>query len=209
MRQSKVIGVTGGIGAGKSTFLTYIHLNYSLSVISADEIGRLLMRPGHCIYNELVKRFGNAILQEDAKISTAKLSEMAFSDPAVLAELNRIEHPRIKKEIRRRITLDSSPIVFLEAALLKEGGLNILCDEIWYVRADREKRIERLMASRGYSREKCEAILRSQRSDEAFLGEADRVIDNSADFNEMRGAADAEIRRLAEKYGISQSFFRE
>ncbi len=215
MKQSKpVIGVTGGVGAGKSTVLRYLEKNYGVAVIMADEVGRELMAPGKSVYKALVENYGEGILKEaeaapdqageetqgTRAIDTAVLAGIAFKDEDSQKRINAIEHPIIKEEIVHRIVealaCERVTGVVVEAALLKEGGLCELCDEVWYVYARRAVRVERLRKSRGYSVEKCRAILKRQLTDKAFRSIADVVIDNSGS-SEMTGKKlDREMKRV-------------
>jgi len=196
MKQSKVIGITGGIGAGKSRVIRWLSDNYSVCLIEADRVGAELMEPGKSVYGALLKEFGEQILGEDGRIDKASLSKIAFRDEESQQRVNALEHPLIRDEIRRRITSTRHRFVLLEAALLFEGGLAADCQEVWYVRTSEEIRIERLMSSRGYTREKCEAILALQLSDEEFLKAADAVIDNGRDFGETASVLASEMKRL-------------
>ena len=179
-----VYGVTGGIGAGKSEILRYISAHYECRVLKADEVGRELMRKGRSVYKALVQGFGPEILLPDGEIDRAKLAEWIFSDPALQNKANEIEHPIIRDSIMRRIRRAKERPIFLEAALLKEGNLIPLCQEVIVVTADREVRVERLMASRGYTREKSLRVMDGQLQSEEFLRLADHVIDTGGSLPE-------------------------
>lgn len=181
-RNKTVIGITGGIGAGKSTVLSYIAQNFRTTILYADEIGRELMEPGESVYEALKAYYGTDILNEDGTIDRTKLSEIAFRDEESQLKINEIEHPLIREEILNRIRYAPEDIVFVEAALLKEGGLSDICREVWYVTASKEARIERLMTYRKYSYEKCISIMDKQLSEEEFTEFADEKIDNSEDL---------------------------
>lgn len=180
-----LIGVTGGVGAGKSTVLSVLRDRYHAYVIQADEVGRRLRQPGEKNYLWMAERYGAGILNPDRTINPAAVSEIIFHDPQKLKEINEYTHPVIRETILEEIGAyeKSLPegkkgLAVLEAALLREGRLSELCDEIWYVRAPREVRIARLIKSRGYSRERCEEIMSRQAKEEEFIREADIVIDN-------------------------------
>lgn len=180
MRPNKehvVFGFTGGIGSGKSEILRYIGSHYDCRIIKADEVGRDLMRPGRSVYRALTEAFGNEILGEHGEIDRPRFTERLFSDPEALQLANSIEHPIIKRSILSRISRTKCRHIFLEAALLWEGGLVPLCDQVIVVFADQETRIERLSASRGYPREKAVSMIKRQLSEEEFLRLADHVID--------------------------------
>lgn len=206
MKQNKpVIGVTGGVGAGKSTVLQYLKEKFGVTVIMADEVGRELMTPGGRVYRALVENYGSVILKPDDAIDTVVLASIAFKDAESQKRINAIEHPIIKEEIIARIADavkdEKCCAVVVEAALLKEGGLTELCDEVWYVYTKPEIRIERLKASRGYSEEKCRSILKRQLSDRAFREIADRVIDNSKEAEKTQARLDREMKRILKGQG--------
>lgn len=181
-----VIGIVGGVGVGKSSVLRILAQDHGAFLIEADAVGHDLMRRGGTIYEKEVACFGREILGEDGEIDRKKLGAIVFSDPEKLSTLNAIAHPAIREEIGRRIrerqanpsALVHIPLIVVEAALPEEAGMLEFCDVIWAVTAPRKTRIERLMASRGYTREKCLEIMANQRSEEDFLALADAVIDN-------------------------------
>lgn len=179
-----VYGVTGGIGAGKSEILRYIAAHYECRVLKADEVGRELMQKGRSVYKALVQGFGEEILLSNGEIDRMKLAEQIFSDPALQKKANEIEHPIIRDSIIRRIRRTKERHIFLEAALLQEGNLIPLCQEVIVVTAEREIRVERLMASRGYTREKSLKVMDGQLQAEEFLRLADHVIDTGGSLLE-------------------------
>ncbi len=177
-----VIGITGGIGAGKTTVLALMEQEFGASVLIADDIARQLMEPGHSCYEHIVDEFGEGILFPDGSLDRAMLSEVVFADPAKLKRLNGIIHPMVKEYIRGEISClsleDPLRIIVVEAALLIEDHYDEICDEIWYVYADESVRRERLKRERRYSDEKISAIMNNQLSDEAFRAKCQRVIEN-------------------------------
>ncbi len=183
----KVIGITGGVGCGKSTVLKYIKDNYNVKVIYADDVAKELMSKDNIAYQRIVEIFGDDILQSDLEIDRKKLSLVVFNNPNKLSVLNSIVHPLVKKYIIEDIVkekcLERYDYVFVEAALLIEDHYDIICDELWYVYADINSRIERLADSRGYSVEKTQSIMRNQLSEEEFKRHCHKVIDNSFDFS--------------------------
>lgn len=184
-----VFGITGGVGAGKSTVLRLIKENFNASVIEADEVGRMLMEPGNGAYLKIVEIFGEDILdnpgEQGSPINRAKLAGIVFNNKNKRMVLNGIVHPLVKKyiteEIGRIRCAEKYDYVFVEAALLIEDHYDIICDELWYIYADEETRRERLKSSRGYSDEKIDSLFASQLSDEQFRSHCSRVIDNSHD----------------------------
>lgn len=177
----KIIGVTGGVGAGKSTVLSILEADYSGEILMADEIGREVMEPDGICFRPVADMFGPEILDDTGKLNRAKIAEKVFQDERALADLNAVIHPAVRTEVERRLNefkKNGKQLVLIESAILLEAGYKALCDEIWYVYADRETRISRLMADRGYSREKCLGIINSQMTDAELKKEADRIIDN-------------------------------
>ena len=196
-KRKYVIGITGGIGAGKSTVLDYITAHYNVETILADEIGRELMKPGKSVYYALLEVYGNAILNDSGAIDTKRLSSIVFSSSDAQKKVNEIEHPLIKSEIEWQIRYSKSDVIFIEAALLIEGGLKELCDELWLITAEKEVRIQRLMESRGYSRKRGEEIIALQLSEEEMKKHAAILIDNSSGIDDMKRSVDYHMSILS------------
>ena len=179
----KVLGITGGVGAGKSTVLDYIQNQYHARVIQADRIGHLVQEPGQVCYQKIIEKFGEDILNEDRTINRVKLGAAVFGNASDLQRLNQIVHPAVKEYIINEIEEEQKkgivPFVVLEAALLLEDHYDTICDEIWYIYADEETRIERLKRTRGYSEEKARSIMGNQMPDSEFRERCEVVIDNS------------------------------
>lgn len=179
----KVIGVTGGVGSGKSVVLSVLEKEYGAETILADLVAHDLMQPGAKSYQQIVETFGIDVLNTDQTINRQRLGKIVFSDPEKLEKLNAITHPNVREEICRRITDikekgDASAII-LEAALLIESGYEDIYDELWYIYVDRETRYQRLYEGRGYSRAKTDSIMEKQLSEEEFRAHAQVIIDNS------------------------------
>lgn len=184
----RVIGITGGVGAGKSVLLSYVKEHYQCRVILADEVAHLVEEPGQECYSALVKLFGNEILGPDGTIDKKRMAEKIFADSAVLEQVNAIVHPAVKEFILREITQsrreEKEDFLFVEAALLIEGGYGEILDELWYIHAREDVRRSRLKAGRAYSDEKIDRILGEQLSEEAFRRHCRVVIDNSGSLAE-------------------------
>ncbi len=179
----KVIGITGGIGSGKSEVIQLLKNHWNAYVILADEVGHRLMEKGQKTYEVLVNYYGNNILNKDNTINREVLSKIAFKDEKSVAIINELTHPIIKNEIIKEIQLVKSEnkysFIGLEAAILKEGKLDSLCDEIWYVYAEESVRVSRLMSGRGYSKERCYQIIKRQKNEEYYKSISNWIIDNS------------------------------
>lgn len=179
----KFIGITGGIGAGKSEVLKYIKQHYRCEIYLADEVAHMVKEPGTKCYEQIVGLLGADVLQKDGQIDKAKMAQKIFADEAVLEQVNAIVHPAVQEFLMERLEqARSNPEVelfFVEAALLIEAGYGELVDELWYIYADERVRRERLRLSRGYSEEKIDSIMEKQLTEEAFRKHCDFVIDNS------------------------------
>ena len=182
----RIIGVTGGVGAGKSTILEYFTTHYNSRVLVADSIAHMLMTKGKQCYERLGEEFGNDIFDEELNIDRKKLADIIFSSEEDRLKVNSIVHPQVKKWITEKIaelSIDGrTEYVFVEAALLIEDHYDAVCDEIWYIYADEASRRERLKTSRGYSDEKITSIYESQMPEEAFRKASTYTIDNSGDI---------------------------
>ena len=185
----KVIGVTGGVGAGKSEILNFIADNWNATVVEADEVGYLVMKPGKSCFAPIVELFGPGILQEDGTLDRTRIAQMVFEDKKLLEKLNAIVHPAVKKYIRKAIQREEeneTDFFIVEAALLIEDKYDEICDELWYIYADEETRTERLKKNRGYSEEKIKSIFANQLSEDEFSEHCDFEIDNSGDFEDTK-----------------------
>ena len=182
----KVIGITGGVGAGKSEILRYLKEKYCAMVVEADKVGHFLMEPGGACYYSIVEKFGSSILNGDQTINRGKLGKIVFSDEALLAELNKIIHPRVKShivsEIAKERAYHRTDLFVVEAALLIEDHYDVVCDELWYIHTDEEVRGKRLKEARGYDDEKIASICANQKSPAEFRSACQVVIDNSGDL---------------------------
>lgn len=183
-----VIGIMGGVGSGKSTVLDYLEKNYCAYIIQSDHVAKEIMEPGFTAFEEMSKAFPEVIV--DGKIDSQKLAAIVFNNKEKLQLLNSIAHPATIKEIISRIKNSDSDIVVVESALLIGTGIEEYCDELWFVFCEKEKRIARLMESRGYTREKAEGIIANQPSDEEYNAKADEFIDNSYSENDTREKID-------------------
>ena len=189
-----VIGVTGGVGSGKSTVLQILKDEYDAHIIIADDISREQMEPGGEAYEAVVREFGRSILEDPGKalspIVRPRLAEIVFGDERLLEKLNSLTHPLVRKKIRELIreiyAEDEEALIVLESAIFVEGKIIDLVDELWAVLVEKEERIRRLRESRGYSREKALSIMENQMSDQELSALADFVIDNSGTMEETR-----------------------
>lgn len=195
----RIIGLTGGMGSGKSFVAGIICKCFPILHICTDDIARKQMLKGGASYDGVVAEFGTGILNGDGEIDRAKLASIVFEDSEKLAKLNELTHHFVTDEVKRIIDIVSRgdvesmiygrPVpykaVLVETAILKEAGYIDMCDDIWFVKAPTKDRIGRVMKSRGYSRERAEATIAAQASDEEFESYCTGIINNS---DESRGA---------------------
>lgn len=193
------IGLTGGIGSGKSTVAAILE-ELGARIISADKVGHEVYLPQTEGWRRVVEAFGEGILAADGSVDRRRLGAVVFADPAALERLNRILHPLIRAEIRRRLDAFASagvstPVV-VEAAILVEASWASLVDEVWLVVADEAAVVERLRLQRGLAREEVEDRVRAQAGDAARRPRADVIIENRGSLADLRVAVEAAWRRL-------------
>ena len=190
----KVIGITGGVGAGKSQALQYMQETWGAYVCYADNIGHMLQQPGELCYKRIVDAFGVHILDDTKQINRKKLAKIIFSDEEKRLALNAIMHPSIKERIRKLIQAENekgTKHFLVEAALLIEDAYEQICEEVWYVYAPEDVRRERLKQTRGYTDEKIEQIFTSQLSDREYREHCKVIIDNCEGVERMYEQIDA------------------
>ena len=177
-----VIGITGGIGSGKSVVTKLLQAKFGAAVIDTDTIGHEVMEIGKRAYKEIVKVFGKVVLKPDKTIDRKTLGSIVFDNQELLIKLNGIIHPAVEEEVDKRIAgfiKKNYKYIALETALLIKVGYNRKCDKIWYIYADKDVRLKRLYVNRGIDKDKALKIFESQSSEEEFRKIADDVIDNS------------------------------
>ena len=180
----KFIGITGGVGAGKSTVLALLKDNFNCKVLLADEVAAELMTPGHDCFDRVVAlKWPESVLDCQGKIDRLKMAKFMFADNSLREQVNAIVHPAVEQEVLNQVETERErhniEYFFFEAALLIECGYGKLVDEMWYVFATENIREKRLMESRGYSKERINNMMSCQRSDESFRANCQFVIDNS------------------------------
>lgn len=191
----RIIGVTGGVGAGKSTVLLHLEKAWHARLILADQVGHEIMERGKDAYKKIVDEFGREILAEDGRIDRGILGGIVFADREKLEKLNAIVHPAVKAEILKRIA-EAGPgdCIVVEAALFLEEKYDAFCDETWYIYTNEEERRRRLKASRGYTDERIDQILKNQKSHEEFLSRCNYVIDNNGTAEDTCRQIDKRMR---------------
>lgn len=186
-----IVGVTGGIGSGKST-VTALLAQRGATVIDADQLARQIVEPGSPALQLLVDRFGASILHADGSLNRAKLADLAFRDPTGTSDLNAIMHPRIAALAAERIAAMPSPVIVYDMPLLIETGQADLVDFIVVVDVDPSTQFERALAKGMWTRADIERRMAAQADRETRLGFADFVITNDGPLTDL----DPQVERL-------------
>ncbi len=190
----KVIGLTGGIGSGKSTVARYL-AELGAVVLDADKVGHAVFQPDTEAWRDVVAAFGRQILTPGGEIDRKKLGEIVFNDPEAMSGLNKIMHPRMYDMVANQIAeyrRQGVDVVVIEAAILIEAGWTSLVDEVWVAVASEAAVLKRLKEQRQLEAAQTQARIRSQLSSEERVKHADVVINNDGDLNEMK----AQVREL-------------
>lgn len=187
----KIIGITGGVGAGKTEVIKMIEQLCSCIVVTADRLARKLEQKGEVCFEPLLELLGDEVLDENGEIDAAKMARMIFAPGAedLLAGVNAIVHPAVKTRILQMIREEEkkgTDYFFIEAALLIEDHYDTIVDEMWYIYSDEDTRRKRLKESRGYSDSKIDDIFASQSSDDVFRRFCSVVIDNSGSIEDTK-----------------------
>ena len=186
----KVIGITGGVGSGKSAVLKLLEEEYHAVVVQLDEVAKALQRKGTPCWKAIVEAFGREILDENEELDRKKLAQIVFQSSEKLEQLNGIVHPAVKQQVlldieekeKRRQSCTYWRLLFH----CWKAGYAKICEETWFIYTEESVRRERLKASRGYSDERITDMIRSQSPEAYFRKNCTRVIDNSREIEETR-----------------------
>jgi len=190
----KVIGLTGGIGSGKST-VSQLLAELGAVILDADEIGHEAFKPDTEIWRQVVAAFGRQILTPDGNIDRKKLGDIVFGNPESLSRLNQIMHPRMYDMVKAQLEeyrRQGVGVVVLEAPLLLEAGWTSLVDEVWVTTAPEATVLKRLEERTGLSQAESLARLRSQLPSEERVKQADVIINTDCDLDELK----AQVKEL-------------
>lgn len=187
-----MLGITGNIASGKSRVAARFG-ELGAVVVSADQLAREAVEPGTPALAAIVRRFGEAVLQDDGSLDRQKLGGLVFADAEARRKLEMITHPAIARlaEERLRQLRGTKKLVVYEAPLLFEAGAEGRVDRVLVVTADEEVRLARLMARDGLDRRAALQRIRAQLPQEQKAARADYVIDNSGDWQECCRQVDA------------------
>lgn len=184
----RIIGITGGVGAGKSTVLHTLYELTNCEIVMADDVAKDLMKYGEALTETAIALFGKDAYV-DGVINREHLSKMIYNNPELRKEWENAVHPATNSKIKQLIEQamnDKKDFIFIEAALLIENHYEEICDEIWYVYADENIRRKRLKDDRQYSDDKIDKIYLGQMKDEEFRKYCNFVIDTSGSFENTR-----------------------
>ncbi|HAS21242.1 MAG TPA: dephospho-CoA kinase [Lachnospiraceae bacterium] len=201
----KIIGITGGVGAGKSRVLAYLQEHYNCRIMMTDQTAKDLQLPGGACYGPVLEILseadtGRELLEQDGTINKEEMASRIFADPDLLRRINALIHPAVTQAVMDAIAQEREAgridYFFLEAALLIETGFTEVVDSMWYIYADEAVRRQRLRETRGYDDAKTDRIMASQLSDALFRENCDTVIDNSGNFSDTAWRIDQAIASL-------------
>jgi dephospho-CoA kinase len=194
-----VIGLTGGIGSGKSTAAQILG-ELGAEVIDADTVGHKIYLPDTPAWREIVEAFGEGVLAADRTVDRTKLGPMVFANPQALQTLNRITHGKIYAFIQGQIDYirhkQTAQVVVVEAAVLLEAGWQSLAEQLWVVAASEETVIARLKTYKRFTEEQARARIAAQLSNEARMAQADKVLWNNHGLPELRRTMEAAWQSL-------------
>lgn len=194
-----LIGLTGGIGSGKSTVSSLLAARGAV-VIDADAITRQLQRSGEPVFDAMVERFGRGVVGSDGELDRRAVADLVFADPDALADLNAIVHPAVGAEIARRLEEEAATdhVVVLDVPLLVESGRGDLAALV-VVDVDPEVAVRRVVEQRGMREPDVRARMIRQASRAERRAKADVVIDNSGSLEDLRASVDRAWPRLVER----------
>lgn len=198
------IGITGGVGCGKSMVLKFLESEYGANIIYSDLLAASLCEPGGVCLDEIKANipdvFPESVIGPDGSMDRAAMAQAVFESEERRRILNGIIHPAVKKEVCRIVdeerTLGKCELLILEAALLIEERYDLICDELWYIYSPEDVRRARLKEHRGYSDEKITSVMASQLSDSVFREKCDVVIDNSGTKEDCHKMIKEQVERL-------------
>lgn len=185
----KIIGITGGVGAGKSTVLNTLKQLANCDIVMADDVAKELMKKGNILTDKAIELFGEKAYDDKGNLNRNHIANIIFYEPEIMKMWEAAVHPATNHRIFELINnakKNDKDFIFIEAALLIENGYDKICDEIWYVYADETTRRERLKRERLYSNDKIDKIIKGQMSDVEFRQRCKFIIDTSGSISETK-----------------------
>jgi dephospho-CoA kinase len=194
----KIVGLTGGIGSGKSTAAGFLK-ELGAEVIDLDKAGHEALKKDGGAYEKVVEEFGVGVLDEKGEIDRARLGKIVFKDKKALKRLNKIAHPVIDKFVEKKVSecrRKGIRVLVLEAAAMLEAEKTWQVDEIWVTTADDKVVVNRLKTRPGFSEEDVKRRISSQMMNSERLKQADVVIDNNGTLEELKARVKAAWAKL-------------
>ena len=201
------IGLTGGIGAGK-TEAANLFSELGVPVIDADRIARELVEPGTEAYEEVVATFGGDIVIADGSLDRKRLRDLVFHDAKQRKRLEAILHPRVRAAIVREVQALSSAYCVIVVPLLVESGMQDLVHRVLVVNAPRDTRARRVMSRDAIGADQAQSIMDAQANNALRLGEADDVLDNTGNLAELRQSI-LDLHRRYEQLAATGNYDRD
>lgn len=195
------IGLTGGIGCGKSAVGAMLRA-LGAEYVDADQLVHRLLAAGSPLVERVAARFGPGVLAPDGGVDRRRLGAVVFADPAALRDLEALLHPAVRAELRRRMALSTAPAFVLDAIKLLESGLYHEVDSVWVVTCSPEQQRRRLIERRGLSAEETAARIAAQPEQASRLAYADAVIENDGSLADTQAQVAAAWRRLVEGQAV-------
>lgn len=192
-----LVGLTGGIGAGKSTVAAMLE-ERGARVIDADDLARRAVRSGTAAFDRIVERFGSGVVAADEELDRAALASIVFADPDRRRELERITHPEVARMLQEALEpfRSTDDVVVYASPLIVESGMTDACDVVVVVAAPAEDQLRRVGAQRGMSESDVRARMAAQASDDERAAAADVILDNGGTLEELEAQVDRLWRDL-------------
>lgn len=192
-----IIGLTGGMGSGKSTVAARL-AEHGCLVLDADAIYKELTHKGSPLVMMLEEEFGRDIADEEHELIRANLSKAAFASPENVSRLNEITHEAVKDEMRKRTEASDKKYIVWDVPLLFESGSNHECDEVWSVIAPLKDRLQRIVLRDDITEEEALSRISHQMSDDERILLSDVVINNDSDYEALNAKVDQRIKERLE-----------
>jgi dephospho-CoA kinase len=197
----KIIGLTGGIGSGKSTAAQFL-AELGAEVIDLDEAGHEVLKKGGAVYKKVVREFGEGILDYDGEIDRTRLGRIVFKDRQALKRLNNIVYPAIDKIVENKVNESRRKgiqVVILEAAIMLEAEKTWQVDEVWLTKSNKKTVLQRLKERPGYTEAEVKRRIKSQMTNKERIKQADVVINNDGTLEELKVKVKLEWEKLLKR----------
>ena len=185
-RPSRIVGVTGGVGMGKTTVSSYLHQTYNLPILDADLYARQVVEPGTAALSQIAARYGARVLQADGSLNRRQLGDILFGNAVERQWIEQVIHPAVRQQIETELEgIQNQDIAVVVIPLLFEAKMTDLVTEIWVVHTTVEQQRERLQQRDQLSPEQVQARIKSQMAIEQKIAQADIVLDNSTSLQQL------------------------